>query len=325
MSATTRSWAPAVSSSRAMAEPAAPAPDRTIRTSGSDLPTTRSALVRAARTTMAVPCWSSWKTGMSSSSRRRASTSKQRGAAMSSRLMPPKTGAMSWTVRTISSTSWVSSAIGQASMSANRLNSAALPSMTGSDAAGPMLPRPEHRRAVGHDGHGVALHGQPPDVVGLRGDGHAHAGDAGRVGHRQVVARAQRDLRAHLDLAAEVEQEGPVADLADRDALDLAQRLGEAAGVLLVARGAGDVDDDPVGVRLGDVERGDRAAGQADGGRQPADRRRVGRDLEPDGDRVRRAGDGHARIVPLRPGDLRRGSAGRVGGRCWAVCCRRWC
>ena len=48
---------------------------------------------------MAVPCWSSWKTGMSSASRSRASISKHRGAEMSSRLMPPKTGAMSLTVR----------------------------------------------------------------------------------------------------------------------------------------------------------------------------------------------------------------------------------
>ena len=42
---------------------------------------------------IAVPCWSSWKTGMSSSSRSRSSTSKQAGAPMSSRLMPPKVGA----------------------------------------------------------------------------------------------------------------------------------------------------------------------------------------------------------------------------------------
>ncbi len=61
---------------------------------------------------------------------------------MSSRLIPPKPGAMTWTVRTISSVSWVSRQIGQASMPANRLNSAALPSMTGSAAYGPMLPRP---------------------------------------------------------------------------------------------------------------------------------------------------------------------------------------
>ncbi len=134
--------APARSSRRRMAVPAAPAPLVTIRTEPSDLPTIRSALVRAARTTIAVPCWSSWKTGMSSRPRSRRSISKQRGAAMSSRLMPPKTGASSVTVRTISSTSWVSRQIGHASMSANRLNSAALPSITGIAAVGPMLPRP---------------------------------------------------------------------------------------------------------------------------------------------------------------------------------------
>ncbi len=61
---------------------------------------------------------------------------------MSSRLMPPKPGAITCTVRTISSTSWVSRQMGQASMPANRLNSAALPSMTGSAASGPMLPSP---------------------------------------------------------------------------------------------------------------------------------------------------------------------------------------
>ncbi len=45
-------------------------------------------------------------------------------------------------MRTISSVSWVSRHTGQASTPANRLNSAALPSITGSAAAGPMLPSP---------------------------------------------------------------------------------------------------------------------------------------------------------------------------------------
>jgi hypothetical protein len=53
-------------------------------------PTTLAALISAASTTMAVPCWSSWNTGMSSRWRSLPSISKQRGAAMSSRLMPPK-------------------------------------------------------------------------------------------------------------------------------------------------------------------------------------------------------------------------------------------
>ena len=91
---------------------------------------------------MAVPCWSSWNTGMSSSSIRRRSISKQRGAEMSSRLMPPKLGARRLTVSTISSTSWVSRHSGTAFTPPKVLNSAHLPSMTGMAAAGPMLPRP---------------------------------------------------------------------------------------------------------------------------------------------------------------------------------------
>ena len=79
---------------------------------------------------------------MSSSPRSLRSTSKHRGALMSSRLIPPNPGAMSCTVRTISSVSWLSRQIGQASMPANRLNRAALPSITGMAAYGPMLPRP---------------------------------------------------------------------------------------------------------------------------------------------------------------------------------------
>ena len=63
-------------------------------------------------------------------------------AAMSSRLIPPKVGASRTTVSTISSTSVVSRATGIASTPPNCLNRTALPSMTGIDAAGPMLPRP---------------------------------------------------------------------------------------------------------------------------------------------------------------------------------------
>ncbi|CPU67172.1 Uncharacterised protein [Mycobacteroides abscessus] len=129
-------------SSAMIALPAAPTPETTMRTSSMALPTTRSAFVSAASTTIAVPCWSSWNTGMSSSSRRRRSISKQRGAEMSSRLIPPYTGAMAFTVRMISSVSVVSRHTGQASTPANCLNSAALPSMTGRAAAGPMSPRP---------------------------------------------------------------------------------------------------------------------------------------------------------------------------------------
>ena len=125
-----------------MAMPAEPAPLTTTRTDSLSLPTSRSALMMPESTTMAVPCWSSWKTGMSSASFSRASISKQRGAAMSSRLMPPKAGAMRMTVSTISSVSWVSRQMGNASTPPKALNRAALPSITGMAASGPILPRP---------------------------------------------------------------------------------------------------------------------------------------------------------------------------------------
>ena len=130
------------SSSLAEAPPAAPMPLKTIFTSSFFLPTTFRALVRAAVMTTAVPCWSSWKTGMSQTSFSRRSTSKHRGAEMSSRLMPPKLLEMRAMVLTISSTSWVSTHRGKASTPANSLKRTHLPSMTGIPATGPMLPRP---------------------------------------------------------------------------------------------------------------------------------------------------------------------------------------
>ena len=133
---------PCASMISVQATPAAPAPTTTTFTSSGRLPTIRSALSSAASTTIAVPCWSSWKTGMSSSSRSRRSISKQRGAEMSSRLMPPNVGAAALTNATISSTSFVARQSGNASTPANSLNSIALPSITGIAASGPMSPSP---------------------------------------------------------------------------------------------------------------------------------------------------------------------------------------
>ncbi len=92
--------------------------------------------------TTAVPCWSSWKTGMSSVAFSRSSISKQRGALMSSRLMPPNVGARWVTMSTILSGSCVDRHSGNASTPPNSLNSTHLPSITGIAASGPMSPRP---------------------------------------------------------------------------------------------------------------------------------------------------------------------------------------
>ncbi len=61
---------------------------------------------------------------------------------MSSRLMPPKVGAIRATVSTKVSTVSASTSMSKTSMSANRLKRTPLPSITGLAARGPMLPRP---------------------------------------------------------------------------------------------------------------------------------------------------------------------------------------
>ncbi len=141
-SQTTTSPTPAPSRILAMATPAAPAPEITTRRSPSARPVSRAAFRRAASVTTAVPCWSSWKTGMPTRSWSLRSISKQRGAEMSSRFTPPNDGASRATVSTISSGSRQSSATGTASTPPNCLKRIAFPSITGSDASGPMSPRP---------------------------------------------------------------------------------------------------------------------------------------------------------------------------------------
>ena len=263
-SQTTMSVAPASVSSLRMAVPAAPAPAITIRTSAICLPTTLRALVNAATVTMAVPCWSSWKTGMSSSSRSRRSTSKQRGAEMSSRLMPAKPGEMALTA--------AHDLVHVLGVQADR---------EGVDVGEPLEQRrlalhhrhrgeradvaqAQHRRAVGDDGHRVALDGQPPGVLGVGGDGHADPRDAGGVDQRQVVAVADRHLGHDLELAAEVDQEGPVADLADLDAVQRAHLGDDLVGVLDAAGHDRDVDPQPLVARRRDVQTADQATGALD-------------------------------------------------------------
>jgi hypothetical protein len=82
------------------------------RTASRRLPTTyRSALSNAAPEMIAVPCWSSWNTGISSSACSVSSIAKHSGALMSSRLMPSKVGAMALTVRITTAGSRLSSSM----------------------------------------------------------------------------------------------------------------------------------------------------------------------------------------------------------------------
>ena len=121
---------------------AAPAPLTAILISSFFFPTTFSAFISPANVITAVPCWSSWKIGMSHFSFSFSSISKHRGAEMSSRLIPPKLPEIRYTVFTNSSTSLLLMHKGKASTPPNSLNSTHLPSITGIPASGPISPRP---------------------------------------------------------------------------------------------------------------------------------------------------------------------------------------
>ena len=134
--------APSVSNMFAHEIPAAPAPAMTIRHSESLFPATSHAFTSAAPEMIAVPCWSSWKTGMSRSFSSLASTSKHSGALTSSRLMPPNVGAIRRTTSTSASTVGASTSMSKTSIPANFLKRTPFPSITGFPASGPMFPSP---------------------------------------------------------------------------------------------------------------------------------------------------------------------------------------
>ena len=69
--------------------------------------------------------------------------SKQSGAAISSRLIPPNAGAIARIHAMVSSFEFVFKQIGTAFTPPNCLNNIAFPSITGSPASGPILPKPK--------------------------------------------------------------------------------------------------------------------------------------------------------------------------------------
>ncbi len=133
---------PSATSMSRQAMPAAPAPVVATFTSPIFFPATSSAFSTAAPTMIAVPCWSSWNTGIFMRSRSLRSTMKHSGALMSSRLMPPKVGSRLAMMSTSLSGSFSATSMSNTSIPANFWNSTPLPSMTGFPASGPMSPRP---------------------------------------------------------------------------------------------------------------------------------------------------------------------------------------
>ena len=123
---------------------------------------------------------------------------------------------------------------------------------------------PEHRGAVGDDGHRILLDGEREGALRVFLDRHAHAGHTGRVGHGEIVARPDRHLAAHLDLATEMHEEGAIRDVGDLDAGQTAEAVDDALAVLAVPRLDGDVAEDTIARHLDQVHRADITAGLAD-------------------------------------------------------------
>src|SRR5690606_30947842 len=162
---------------------------------------------------------------------------------------------------------------------------------------GPDATEAQHRRAVGDDGDGVLLDRQVVDALRVLGDGLADPGHARRVGHRQVVAVADRHAGQHLDLAAVVHEEGAVEHLEHLAALEALRGGPHLLDVGLVAA----VDDQvllehrPPYVEAPD--RGDVATGVTDRRGEAAQRARSVVQPDPETDRVRSCRGCHGRNV----------------------------
>ena len=150
----------------------------------------------------------------------------------------------------------------------------------------PDVAQPQHRGAVGHDGDRVALDGQRPRLGGVVVDGGGHARHARRVGHREVVAGGDRDLRLDDDLAAAVHEEGAVRDALDRDALERLDRRHDGLAVGDVGARDGHVAHGAPVLDAHEVDRAEDRAGVADRAGHPGERPRGVGQLHADGDAV---------------------------------------
>ena len=121
---------------------AAPAPFTTTLTSDIFLPFTSRAFKSPAPEMIAVPCWSSCITGISSSSFSLRSISKHSGALISSRLIPPNVGAIAFTASTNLAGSFSFTSISNTSIPPYILKRSPFPSITGLPLSAPMSPSP---------------------------------------------------------------------------------------------------------------------------------------------------------------------------------------
>src|SRR5699024_10559783 len=102
--------------------------------------------------------------------------------------------------------------------------------------------QPQHGGSVGDHGDRVALDGQPPGVFRTVRDGQAHARHTRGVGPGEVVPVTQVHLGVHLELSAQVQQEGRIGDVPYGHAVQIVQALAHFGDVRLVAGVGRNVD-----------------------------------------------------------------------------------
>jgi hypothetical protein len=229
------------------------------------LPVSFVALRRAASVTTAVPCWSSWKTGMAlldlEAARRGDVLEVDAAEAGRDRLDGGDD-----LVRVLGA-----QADGERVDAGELLEEHALALHHRHRGLGPDVAEPEHGGAVGDDRHRVALDRVLERLVAVGVDGHADARDPGRVRHREIVAGLQRVLVALLDLAADVHPQRAVGRVDHLRALDRVDRGHDRAAVLVARRVDGDVPERVAALERHEVDGADRAAGVADRARDLAE------------------------------------------------------
>ena len=179
-----------------------------------------SALSSAASTTTAVPCWSSWKTGMSSSRLQPVLDleAARRGDVLEVDAAEARRDRLDGLDDLVDVLGVQADREGVDAGELLEEHRLALHDRHGRLRAD--VAEAEHGGAVGDDGDRVALDRVLEGLVAVLGDRHADARDAGRVGHREVVAGLERLLVVLLDLAAEVQQEGAVGGVDDPHAVE---------------------------------------------------------------------------------------------------------
>ena len=155
-------------------------------------PASSSPFRMAAATMIAVPCWSSWKTGICIFSRRIRSTSKHSGALMSSRLMPPNVGSSEEMVETMPSIVGASIFDVEDVDASEFLEQYRLAFHNRFGREGADIAKAKNGGAVRYHGHEVGARGVLRSVMRVVVDRETGRADARRIGERQVALVAER-------------------------------------------------------------------------------------------------------------------------------------